>query len=452
MGLLSTLKLKLSAPGAASTNALDESSASQPAVAASGGRSADASSQWTAVKASFEDAQRGVAALADASNPKIEAARKILGTIESYAQGGNFAKAVVALREMLPKLQPILDAQGRELAAAPGDARPADPSMAASLGASGGDPQKLGSGSDKKDVAPPNVSGVAPDRCPAKGGTKVVITGTGFTGATEVMFDKLAASFSVDSDTQITATTPDASRKYTLPSDLEIRVTTPAGYSQRGEHIFSVRFGESKAANPVDTGPPPNVTGVSPDRCPAKGGTKVVITGTGFEKATEIMFDKLAASFSVDSDTQITATTPDASRKYTLPSDLEIRVTTPAGYSQRGEHIFSVRFGESKAVNPVDIGPPPNVTGVSPDRCPAKGGTKVVITGTGFAKATEVMFDRLAASFTVDSDTQITATTPDASRKYTLPSDLEIRVTTPAGYSQRGEHIFSVRFGDPAPR
>ncbi len=54
------------------------------------------------------------------------------------------------------------------------------------------------------------------------------------------------------------------------------------------------------------------------------------------------------------------------------------------------------------------------VTGVSPDSGPTAGGQTVTITGTHFTGASRVMFDHQlpAASFTVDSPTQITAVTP----------------------------------------
>jgi len=57
--------------------------------------------------------------------------------------------------------------------------------------------------------AGPTVSSISPANGPAAGGTSVTITGTGFTGATSVSFGSTAASdFKVESDTQITATSP----------------------------------------------------------------------------------------------------------------------------------------------------------------------------------------------------------------------------------------------------
>jgi IPT/TIG domain/RTX calcium-binding nonapeptide repeat (4 copies)/Beta-propeller repeat/Galactose oxidase, central domain/Kelch motif len=59
-------------------------------------------------------------------------------------------------------------------------------------------------------VAPsPVVKRLAPRSGPTSGGTAVVITGSGFTGASAVSFDGVpATSFTVDSGTQITATSP----------------------------------------------------------------------------------------------------------------------------------------------------------------------------------------------------------------------------------------------------
>ena len=107
-----------------------------------------------------------------------------------------------------------------------------------------------------KEVGPPVVvSGVSPKKVPAEGGPEVVITGTGFTGATAVAFgsssEKVAARFKVDSDTQITATAPDSTKAFTPSSDLTIYVTTASGTNPGGPDTPVVRFGDPPGASPA---------------------------------------------------------------------------------------------------------------------------------------------------------------------------------------------------------
>jgi hypothetical protein len=74
----------------------------------------------------------------------------------------------------------------------------------------------------------PTVTGLSPANGPGDGGTTVVITGTGFTGASDVSFGSTAAdSFNVDSDTQITAVSPAAN----MSGVVDVTVTTSAGSS-----------------------------------------------------------------------------------------------------------------------------------------------------------------------------------------------------------------------------
>lgn len=76
------------------------------------------------------------------------------------------------------------------------------------------------------------------------------------------------------------------------------------------------------------------------------------------------------------------------------------------------------------------IQPEPEVTLVSPPFGPVTGGTIVTITGKNFSNASEVKFgSTAAAAFTVDSDTEITATTP----KMLRPGQVDVAVTTFAG-------------------
>jgi hypothetical protein len=74
------------------------------------------------------------------------------------------------------------------------------------------------------------VTGLNPATGPAAGGTTVTITGTDFTGATDVKFGTSAASsFTVNSDTSITARTP---AEYS--GVVDVTVTTPAATSATG--------------------------------------------------------------------------------------------------------------------------------------------------------------------------------------------------------------------------
>jgi hypothetical protein len=95
-------------------------------------------------------------------------------------------------------------------------------------------------------------------------------------------------------------------------------------------------------------------------------------------------------------------------------------LVVPAGESFSGKEI------ELSA----QIQPAPEVTLVSPPFGPVTGGTIITITGKNFSQASEVKFgSTAAAAFTVDSDTEITATTP----KMLRPGQVDVAVTTFAG-------------------
>jgi hypothetical protein len=79
----------------------------------------------------------------------------------------------------------------------------------------------------------PSISSLSVSAGVEVGGTTVVITGSGFTGATAVKFGGIdAASFDVDDDTQITATAPAitvALSSTSADNTIDVSVTTPAG-------------------------------------------------------------------------------------------------------------------------------------------------------------------------------------------------------------------------------
>jgi hypothetical protein len=72
----------------------------------------------------------------------------------------------------------------------------------------------------------------------------------------------------------------------------------------------------------------------------------------------------------------------------------------------------------------------PAVTGLSPAAGPVAGNSIVTITGSGFTLASSVHFgSTLAAGFTINSDTSITATSPAGT------GTVDVVVTTPLGVS-----------------
>ena len=100
---------------------------------------------------------------------------------------------------------------------------------------------------------------------PIAGGTTVTITGTGFTGATEVTFGGVdAAGFTVVNATTITATTAAYPNLLGVNTTVYVFVTTAAGTSDpqmAGAFTFTV---------PIHVVGAPTVTGVAPERGPGR--------------------------------------------------------------------------------------------------------------------------------------------------------------------------------------
>jgi hypothetical protein len=245
-------------------------------------------------------------------------------------------------------------------------------------------------------AATPGVTGVSPTLGPTAGGTTVTITGTDFVGATEVEFGTANAAIVSITPTEIIATSPAVTNAGTVP----VTVTTPGGTSPL-----------SPPGAVFDYLAPPTITGINPGKGPATGGTIVTITGTGFSGSVSVQFGTTPApAVTVNSSTQITATSPPGSG--TAP----VTVSTPGGTSATGAAQFDYL---------------PAVTGIWPASGPVTGATPVTITGAGFTGATSVQFGTVTAAMAVNSDTQITATSPPSAS----PGTVGITVTTPTGPS-----------------
>ncbi len=84
-------------------------------------------------------------------------------------------------------------------------------------------------------AAAPAVTDVSPETGPVTGGTRVILTGSGLTHATDVKFGQAPAqNLAVTSDTELTVTTPQAVN----PGPVDVTVTTPAGTSAAAHFTY----------------------------------------------------------------------------------------------------------------------------------------------------------------------------------------------------------------------
>jgi subtilisin family serine protease len=205
---------------------------------------------------------------------------------------------------------------------------------------------------------------------PSSGAVGLVVTvnGTGFGGADRVNF--AGGVFGVP--TNVTAT----SLKVAVPAGATsgpITVHTAAGTSAASAASFTVTF---------------SATSISPTS--AVYNHDVTITGVGLTGVTAVKFNNVAGAIVSNTGTVI-------------------HVNTPASGAISG--TVTVWKGTASVAAPQQF----SLLDVS-SFLPASAtpGTDVVITGHGFTGATAVAFNGTAATFTVDSPTQITAQAPDA--------------------------------------
>jgi len=170
---------------------------------------------------------------------------------------------------------------------------PGESSIATGVNSTGDDDSAPNSGAAYVFAYAPTVTGIAPASGPTTGGTSVTITGTRFAGVPAVTIGGVpATSVSVVNATNITATTPAH-----LPGLADVVVATFPGSPATGTNLFTYAA-------------PPKAVFVNPPGGSTNGGTSVTIYGSSFTGATGVSFGGTAAtSFTVNSDTRITATT-----------------------------------------------------------------------------------------------------------------------------------------------
>lgn len=236
-------------------------------------------------------------------------------------------------------------------------------------------------------MAAPTITSISPSSGTIAGGNPVVIHGTNFNtpAVSGVTFGGNVATFTINSDTQITATAPAHAA-----GAATVTVTNTDGNATT---TYTYAGGLTLA----------------PSQGSTAGGTTVGIYGSNLGATTAVRFGSRSATFTQVNATQVNAVSPSGT------GTVGVTVTTPGGTSSPANFFY---------INP------PTLTGLSPGDGPLAGGTTVTINGVNLFTTTAVTFGGVAAtSFTVVSNSQITAVTPTG----TTAGVVAVAVTTIGG-------------------
>lgn len=244
----------------------------------------------------------------------------------------------------------------------------------------------------------PTLSNISPASGPTAGGTSVTLTGTNFSGASDVIFGGVpATSVTVNNATSITATTPAHAT-----GSVDVVVSTPGGTATLTggfSYLAPVlpvanQVSATVAANSANNAVTLSITGGV--------ATSVAVAsqaahGTATASGTSIVYSPDSGYYGADSFTY-TATNADGT---SAPAIVSITVQARA----------------------------PTLSVISPASGPTAGGTSVTLTGTNLTGATGVTIGGIGATgVAINSATSITVTTPAHAA-----GSADITVTTPGG-------------------
>ena len=282
------------------------------------------------------------------------------------------------------------------------------------------------------------VTGVSPSAgASGPGGEQqVTITGSGFTGVTDVAFGATdvtsttypclaspAGCFEIESDTVIDADTP------VEPSGtVDVVVTGGAAAPPQDDYSYF---------------DPPTVTNV--DSPQDQGATGIAVQGTNFSYpdvtplasgVSEVDLNPTGAGSTIKITNTCSGSQPDC---FDFVDDSDLTFSLPASVPAGNYDVQVITPGGTSAAVPADVltvlPPAPTLTNLNPTSGPTAGGNSVTLTGTNFNGATDVNVGSSdltpcpsAPCFTVDSNTQITVTMPA-----NTPGNVNVNVTTPGG-------------------
>jgi len=233
----------------------------------------------------------------------------------------------------------------------------------------------------------PVISSIEPTSGGSAGGTAVVIRGANLANTAPGTFE---VTFGGQPAAQIV-----------VIDSTEVECRTPPGTPGAADVQIVNRFGSSLAPAAFVYHPTPVVTSISPDRGTREGGTPVTVTGSGFadnDPGETVCLIGLKTLLDIDivNDTTITGVTQDS----WIETSKDVTVTNNNGV---GLLPGAYRY----------VGPPPEITSVTPNEGSRAGGETLTITGIEFTgDLTVYLGEKEAFNVFSPDDVTITCVTP----------------------------------------
>ena len=217
-------------------------------------------------------------------------------------------------------------------------------------------------------TAAPAIYYISPTYGSVDGGETVMIFGRNFDQSARVMIGSTEAqvvSVSADGTLITVVTRPLVGAAPAAPVD--VTVTTTAG-SATLSAAFTYLEGQS-----------PEIYALSPNQGPLEGGTRVTITGKGFQYPVQVLFGDRQAQVVSSNYNQVVCTSPSVTAGGpATPLTVTVTVTNLKSGKVSGGVAF--RYGEAMYIS-----------GLSPVEGPADVATTVTISGQGFVAPVSVM-------------------------------------------------------------
>jgi hypothetical protein len=235
---------------------------------------------------------------------------------------------------------------------------------------------------------PPLIYYLQPDRGSARGGEEVVIHGRFLLPPVNVVFSPGGAAVVTDVSAdgeRVTIITPQVSVQ-PLQQDTPANITVTSQYGTGRDAQVTLTNGFLYIAEQ----PTPEIYSLTPNSGPIEGGTRVTITGRGFQYPVEVTFEYPQGQFRQAQVVSVNFTTVVCISPSVAPS----QPTTPAIANVR---VTNVTTGKQSNTLPFRYGEAMFISAISPAQGSDRGGDQVTIYGQGFSAPVAVTLANVPA-------------------------------------------------------